>query len=177
MVAETKEEIRGILRRVRQVEPGKDDDFAINQQDAIAGFFDAFRITLGSFGLFVTLLSLFVGGIGIMNIMFVSVVERTKEIGVRKALGAKRRTILVQFLIEAASLTLGAGLVGLAIAWPITWWLSDVARKNDSMFTAEMSWWIVALALGISVLTGVVAGFIPAWRASRLDPVDALRSE
>ncbi len=177
MVAETKEEIRGILRRVRQVEPGRDDDFAINQQDAVAGFFDGFRLTLGSFGLFVTLLSLFVGGIGIMNIMFVSVVERTKEIGVRKALGAKRRTILIQFLIEAATLTLGAGLVGLAIAWPITWWIADVARRNDSMFTAEMSWWIVVLALGISVLTGVISGFVPAWRASRLDPVDALRSE
>lgn len=177
MVAETKEEIRGIMRRVRQVEPGKEDDFAINQQDAVAGFFDGFRITLGSFGLFVTLLSLFVGGIGIMNIMFVSVVERTREIGVRKALGAKRRTILVQFLIEAATITLGAGLVGLAIAWPITLWISDVARRNDSMFTAEMSWWIVALALGLSVITGVVSGFIPAWRASRLDPVEALRSE
>ena len=177
MVLETKEEIRGILRRVRQVEPGRDDDFAINQQDAVAGFFDTFRVTLGSFGLFVTLLSLFVGGIGIMNIMFVSVVERTKEIGVRKALGAKRRTVLVQFLIEAASLTLAAGLLGLAIAWPITWWIADVARRNDSLFTAEMSGWIVALALGLSVLTGVVAGFIPAWRASRMDPVDALRSE
>jgi putative ABC transport system permease protein len=177
LVLETKEEIRGIMRRLRRVEPGRPDDFAINQQDAITGFFGTFRITLGSFGLFVTLLSLFVGGIGIMNIMFVSVVERTKEIGIRKALGAKRRTILIQFLIEAASITLGAGLIGLAIAWPITWWLSEVARKNDSMFTAEMSWWIVVLALGISVLTGVIAGFIPAWRASRMDPVDALRSE
>ena len=177
LVLEAKEEIRGIMRRLRRVEPGKDDDFAINQQDAIAGFFAAFRITLGSFGLFVTLLSLFVGGIGIMNIMFVSVVERTKEIGVRKALGAKRRTILIQFLIEAASITLGAGLIGLAIAWPITWWLSDLARKNDSLFTAEMSWWIVVLALALSVLTGMVAGFIPAWRASRMNPVDALRSE
>lgn len=177
LVPETLEEIRGIMRRVRQVEPGKADDFAINQQDAILGFFDGFRLTLGSFGLFVTLLSLFVGGIGIMNIMFVSVVERTKEIGVRKALGAKRRTIMVQFLIEAASLTLGAGLVGLLIAWPITWWISDVARRNDSMFTAEMSWWIIVLALGVSVLTGVIAGALPAWRASRLDPVDALRSE
>ncbi len=177
LVLETKEEIRGILRRVRQVAPGKDDDFAINQQDAITGFFDAFRLTLGSFGLFVTLLSLFVGGIGIMNIMFVSVVERTKEIGVRKALGAKQRTILIQFLIEAATLTLGAGLIGLAIAWPITLWISEVARQNDSMFTAEMSGWIIALALGLSVLTGVVSGFIPAWRASRLDPVEALRAE
>ena len=177
MVEETKEEIRGILRRVRQVEPGKEDDFAINQQDAVLSFFDGFRIMLGSFGLFVTLLSLFVGGIGIMNIMFVSVVERTKEIGVRKALGAKRRTILVQFLIEAATITLGAGLVGLLIAWPITLWIAEVARQKGSLFTAEMSWWIVLLAIGLSVLTGMVSGFIPAWRASRLDPVDALRSE
>jgi len=176
-VAETKEEIRSIMRRVRRVDPGKPDDFAINQQDAIASVFDTFRLTLGTFGLFVTLLSLFVGGIGIMNIMFVSVVERTREIGVRKALGAKRRTILIQFLIEAATITFGAGLIGLAIAWPITLWIAAIARQSDSLFTAVMSWWIVALALGLSVLTGVIAGFIPAFRASRMNPVDALRSE
>ena len=132
---------------------------------------------LGTFGFFVTGLSLFVGGIGIMNILFVSVAERTKEIGIRKALGAKRRSILTQFLMEAAGITLLAGLIGVGLAWPISWKIGEIARDNGSVFEARLSWWIVALALFVSAATGVVAGFIPAWRASRMDPVDALRSE
>lgn len=132
---------------------------------------------MGTFGFFVTGLSLFVGGIGIMNILFVSVAERTKEIGIRKALGAKRRSILTQFLMEAAGITLLAGLIGVGLAWPISWKIGEIARANGSVFEAQMSWWIVALALFVSAATGMVAGFIPAWRASRMDPVDALRSE
>lgn len=177
MVPDMIEEARSIFRRIRRIEPGRPDDFAINQQEAITSFFAGFKTTLASFGFFVTGLSLFVGGIGIMNIMFVSVAERTKEIGVRKALGAKRRTILVQFLLEAATITLFAGLIGIGIAWPISWKIGEMAREAGSVFEAQMSWWIVALALGVSATTGVVAGFIPAWRASRMDPVDALRSE
>ena len=112
-----------------------------------------------------------------MNIMFVSVAERTKEIGVRKALGAKRRTILIQFLMEAAAITLFAGLIGIGLAWPISWKIGAMAREAGSVFEAQMSWWIVASALIVSAGTGMIAGFIPAWRASRMDPVDALRSE
>ncbi len=169
---ETIEEARSILRRLRKVPPGKPDDFAINQQDVFVQFFLAFGGTIGLVGLFITGLSLIVGGIGIMNIMFVSVTERTKEIGIRKALGAKKRSILTQFLIEAATITLGAGLLAIGIAWPAT-----IAINRYTSFAAEMSWWIVAIALTVSVLTGVVAGFIPALRAARMDPVDALRSE
>jgi len=169
---ETIEEVRSILRRIRRVEPGRPDDFAINQQDVFVKFFMVFGGTIALVGFFITGLSLIVGGIGIMNIMFVSVAERTKEIGVRKALGAKRRTILVQFLIEAATITLGAGLLGLGIAWPVTW-----AIDRFTSFAAQMSWWIVAVALFVSVATGVVAGFIPALRASRMNPVDALRAD
>jgi putative ABC transport system permease protein len=105
-----------------------------------------------------------------MNIMFVSVAERTREIGIRKAIGAKRRTILVQFLVEAATITLGAGILGLLIAWPIT-------LVIDHYMAASMPWWLVGIALVVSVLTGVVSGFLPAWRAARMDPVEALRSE
>jgi putative ABC transport system permease protein len=112
-----------------------------------------------------------------MNILFVSVTERTKEIGIRKALGAKRRSILTQFLMEAAGITFLAGLIGVGIAWPISWKIGEIARANGSVFEARMSWWIVALALFVSAATGMVAGFIPAWRASRMNPVDALRSE
>jgi putative ABC transport system permease protein len=169
---ETIEEVRSILRRIRKIPPGKPDDFAINQQDVFVQFFLAFGGTIGLVGLFITGLSLIVGGIGIMNIMFVSVTERTKEIGIRKALGAKKRSILTQFLIEAATITLGAGLLAIGIAWPAT-----IAINRYTAFAAEMSWWIVAVALTVSVLTGIVAGFIPALRAARMDPVDALRSE
>ena len=177
LLPEMRDEARSIFRRIRKIEPGRPDDFAINQQEAITSFFSGFKATLASFGFFVTGLSLFVGGIGIMNIMFVSVAERTKEIGVRKALGAKRRTILIQFLMEAAAITLFAGLIGIGLAWPISWKIGAMAREAGSVFEAQMSWWIVASALIVSAGTGMIAGFIPAWRASRMDPVEALRSE
>ena len=125
---------------------------------------------LASAGLFITGLSLFVGGIGIMNIMFVTVAERTREIGIRKAIGAKRRAILTQFLIEAALICLLGGLIGLAIAYPIT-------LVMDRFMPAVLSASLVGIALLVSVTTGVIAGFLPAWRASKLNPVDALRAE
>src|SRR5262249_28622865 len=117
---EAKEELRGAMRKIRRVPPNEPDDFAINQQDQFVKMFHRVRGTIAAVGIFITGLSLFVGGIGIMNIMFVSVAERTREIGIRKAIGAKRRNILIQFLIEAASICLLGGLIGLAIAWPMT---------------------------------------------------------
>jgi putative ABC transport system permease protein len=167
---EAREELTGIMRKLRRVPPDAPDDFAINQQEAIVAFFNRVGGTIALVALFITSLSLFVGGIGIMNIMFVSVAERTREIGIRKAIGAKRRTILVQFLVEAASITLGAGLVGILIAWPLT-------LVIDQFLAATMPWWLVGLALLISTATGVVSGFLPAWRAAGMDPVDALRAE
>jgi putative ABC transport system permease protein len=117
-------------------------------------------------------LSLFVGGIGIMNIMFVSVAERTREIGVRKAIGAKRRTILLQFLIEAASICLIGGLVGLAITEVITLVVGKLVPVP-----VRLSFSVMGLAILVSLLTGVTSGFFPAWRAARMDPVEALRNE
>ena len=169
-IDDAKEEIRGIMRKLRRVPPDMPDDFAINQQDALITFFNAVGGTIAAVGLFISGLSLFVGGIGIMNIMFVSVAERTKEIGIRKAIGAKRRTIMVQFLVEAATITLGAGMLGLLIAWPLT-------LVVDRFLAASMPWWLVAVALLVSILTGLVSGFLPAWRAARMDPVDALRAD
>lgn len=167
---DVREEVRGVLRKLRRLAPGQDDDFAINEQDQFLRTFNRVAAIIGAGGLFITGLSLFVGGIGIMNIMFVSVAERTKEIGIRKAIGAKRRTILAQFLVEAAMICLMGGLIGLAIAWPATWLLSKA-------MPATLSWPVAGLALLVSALVGVLAGFLPAWRAARLDPVDALRSE
>ena len=170
LMEQAREELTGIMRKLRRVPPDAPDDFAINQQEAIVAFFNRVGGTIALVALFITSLSLFVGGIGIMNIMFVSVAERTREIGIRKAIGAKRRTILVQFLVEAASITLGAGLVGILIAWPLT-------LVIDQFLAATMPWWLVGLALLISTATGVVSGFLPAWRAAGMDPVDALRAE
>ncbi|MBC8002824.1 MAG: ABC transporter permease [Opitutaceae bacterium] len=167
---ESKEELRGVMRKIRGVRPGAEDDFAINQQDNFIQSFNRVAGTIATVGLFITGLSLFVGGIGIMNIMFVSVAERTKEIGVRKAIGAKKRTILLQFLIEAASICLFGGLIALAIAWPMTLVISK-------FMPSTMSFKMVGLALLVSLLTGVISGFLPAWRAARMKPVDALRNE
>ncbi len=167
---DAREELRGVMRRVRGLAPGQADDFAINQQDQFVEMFHKVAGTIAAVGLFITGLSLFVGGIGIMNIMFVSVAERTKEIGIRKAIGAKRRTILLQFLIESATICLLGGLVGLAIAWPVTLII-------ERFLPATMSLTIVGIALLVSLVTGVLSGFFPAWRAARMNPVDALRNE
>ena len=124
-------------------------------------------------GLFITGLALFVGAIGIMNITFVSVRERTREIGTRKALGARRRTILLQFLIEAVSICLLGGFAGLVFSWLL---FQGVGAAFPS-FPIEFSINLVLVGLVVSVATGVVSGFAPAWSASRLDPVTALRYE
>ncbi|HEY3761288.1 MAG TPA: ABC transporter permease [Verrucomicrobiae bacterium] len=165
-----KEELRGILRRARHLPPDAPDNFSIDQQDEFLKVFHQVAGTLAVIGLFITGLSLFVGGIGIMNIMFVSVAERTREIGVRKAIGAKRRTILIQFLIEAACICLIGGIIALLIAWPATL----LVRKA---MPATMSPLVVCVSLFFSAATGLAAGVFPAWRAARMNPVDALRNE
>ena len=167
---QAKDELHSVMRRIRRLAPADPDDFAINQQEQILEMVHKVTAIIGGIGLFITGLSLFVGGIGIMNIMFVSVAERTREIGIRKAIGAKRRTILLQFLLEAATICLIGGAIGLGIAWPLTLLLQQY-------MPVSLSPTVVSLALLVSLVTGVLSGFVPAWRAARMNPVDALRNE
>jgi putative ABC transport system permease protein len=170
MMEDAKIELEGIMRNVRRLEPGTPNDFNINQQEILTETFGPISLTISVIGLFVTGLSLFVGGIGIMNIMFVSVTERTKEIGIRKAIGAKRRTILAQFLAESALLCLLGGLAGLAAAYPLS-------LVIDQFLPTAMPLSVVFIAILISLAVGVVSGFLPAYRAATMDPVEALRYE
>lgn len=172
-LAAAKDELTGAMRRVRAQLPGERDNFSINEQEAFKAQLDPVKSSIATIGFVITGLALFVGAIGIMNITFVSVKERTKEIGTRKALGARRRSILLQFLIEAVSISLIGGLVGLAL----TMVLVQVAAQAFPSFPVSISFGIVALAVGTSVFAGVAAGFVPALGASRLDPVVALRYE
>ncbi len=167
---DAREELRGAMRKVRRLPPNAEDDFAINSQESYLDLFNRVGGKIAAVGLFITGLALFVGGIGIMNIMFVTVAERTHEIGIRKAIGAPQRAILVQFLIEAACISLLGGLIALSMAWPATLLLR-------LLIPASMSVPTVLLALVVSLLTGIVSGFVPALRAAKMKPVDALRYE
>jgi putative ABC transport system permease protein len=172
-LAEAKSELTGLMRRIRALAPEKKDDFNVNEQQAFKSTLDPVKNSIAIAGLFITGLSLFVGAIGIMNITFVSVKERTKEIGTRKALGARRRTILLQFLIESTALCILGGLIGLMFAYALCFAIGAAFPS----FPVQFSLGLVLIGMFVSVFTGLISGFAPAWSASRLDPVTALRYE
>jgi putative ABC transport system permease protein len=163
--------VMGEMRKIRGLRPAEKDNFSINKLDTLVGTFNNVMSVVLMVGLLVTGISLFVGGVGVMNIMFVSVTERTKEIGIRKAIGAKPHSILSQFLFEAASICLGGGIIGVLIAAGLS------ALINATMMPATLSLPITMIALGVSVAVGVLSGLMPALRGARLDPVEALRYE
>ncbi len=171
-----KEEVTSILRQRHNIREGKDDDFTIiDLQEILSSMrqvLGIMQVFLGSVGA----ISLLVGGIGIMNIMLVSVTERTREIGIRKAVGAKRRDILRQFLVEASMLSLTGGIIGLTIAALGTWAITGV-QLGPYPVKAPMSPDIVIIAISVAIFIGLASGIYPAYRAAGLDPIESLRHE
>jgi putative ABC transport system permease protein len=164
--------ITSLLRNRHQISTVTANDFNIMSTEEIAS---TLTETIGTMTLLlgaIAAISLLVGGIGVMNIMLVSVLERTREIGIRKALGARERDIWGQFLIEAAFLTLAGGIVGVAAGWGVSYIINQIGLVT-TLVTPD----IVVLAVSVSVAIGLFFGFYPAWSASRLNPIEALRSE
>jgi putative ABC transport system permease protein len=172
LIEKTRQEIISLLRRRRNVGPSDENDFSINTAEQLLKTYR--NITSGVFGLMigVTVLSLVVGGIGIMNIMLVSVSERTREIGIRRAVGAKRKDILRQFLIEAIVLSCVGGVIGMFLGFILAWLVSQVVN-----LPAAVTWWSILLGFGFSVLVGIFFGWYPASRAASMDLVQSLHCE
>jgi len=166
------EEITNLLRDRHRLAPGLDDDFRITSIQEISEAITATTGTLTALLGAIAAISLVVGGIGVMNIMLVSVLERTREIGIRKALGAKERDIWGQFLIEATLISLAGGIIGTALGWVVSFIVT-----STGIVTTVVSADIIVLAVSVAVGIGLFFGFYPAWRASRLNPIEALRYE
>lgn len=167
---ETKAEAIGVMRKIRGLSYDQEDDFSVNQQEGLTDSYDSIVGVIQIAGLFITGLSLFVGAIGIMNIMFVSVRERTKEIGLRKAIGAKKRTILSQFLLESSLICLVGGFFGLLAAILLSMLINQFIPTSIQVDA-------VIIAIVVSLITGLVSGLAPAYTAAKMDPVEALRYE
>lgn len=167
---QARDQVEDMLRVRRQVDFGKPNNFSTATADSIIEQFQSITAGVALAMIVISSIGLLIGGIGVMNIMLVSVTERTREIGIRKALGAKQSDIMIQFLIEAGTLTGFGGLLGLAIGWGLTLLISLV-------FPSYVPWWAPPLGFFASVGIGLIFGLFPAWKAARLDPIESLRYE
>jgi putative ABC transport system permease protein len=167
------QDIENILRQRRGVKFGEPNNFDVKTADSFIAQFDGILGGVGAAAIAISMLGLLVGGVGVMNIMLVSVTERTKEIGIRKAIGATKGAIVLQFLLEAMTLTSFGGIIGITLAIGI----SKLLMLIMPSLPALIEYWAIGFAFGISVLIGLVFGVFPALRASRLDPIECLRYE
>lgn len=176
-VDELKYELRGVMRSIRRLSPYAEDNFAINQVSVFTDGIASIFVFINFAGLFIGFFSIIVGGFGIANIMFVAVKERTYIIGIKKAIGAKRIYILLEFLLEAVVLCLIGGVIGLLVVIglieTLQYFITNIAHNDFKFYITAYN---LILGVSISVIVGVVAGFIPAWSASKMRPVDAIRS-
>jgi len=172
-IERAKEQIKKVLRQRHKIRAGQQDDFQVQAQREFVTQFAQFQIIAGVVLWSIAGISLVVGGIGIMNIMLVAVTERTREIGVRMAMGAQRSDVLNQFLVEASIVSLLGGAAGVLTGWGLARTIEKITRVMETITTSGA----VMMALGMATVVGIISGIYPAWKASRLDPVEALRYE
>jgi putative ABC transport system permease protein len=170
MIPDGEYEVIGAMRQIRGLDPLDDNDFAINQSALFEQEFNSMKMVIYGIGIFLTGLALFVGGIGVMNIMFVSVKERTREIGIRKAVGAKSWEILLQFLMESIVMCILGGIIGVILSIGVT-------QLINQIFIAYMDWTTVVNAILICTFVGLLFGYLPSSRAAKSDPIESLRYE
>jgi putative ABC transport system permease protein len=168
-IDEMVDELTGIMRSIRKLKPMQEDDFALNTMSMLSNAFDQLLVTLNIAGLIIGGFAILVGGFGIANIMFVSVRERTRIIGIQKAIGARNAFILFEFLFEAVALSLMGGIFGLILIF-----LGTLIANSMMDFKIVLGLNNISIGLAISAVIGIIAGFAPAWRASRLSPVVAI---
>jgi putative ABC transport system permease protein len=169
--ADLKDELTGVMRSLRRLKPGEENNFSLNEVSVLSGPMESVFGVIGTVGWIIGAFSILVGGFGIANIMFVSVRERTSQIGIQKSLGAKSWFILMQFLAESVVLCLFGGIIGLLLDWVLV-----LIANRFIDFGFVLSFNNISLGLTISILIGIISGFIPAYSAAQLDPVEAIRS-
>ncbi len=172
-IEKAKEETKKLLRQRHKIRAGQQDDFQVQAQKEFVQQFATFQTIIGIVLGSIAGISLAVGGIGIMNIMLVAVTERTREIGVRMAMGAQRGDVMWQFLVEASIVSFLGGALGVLVGWGLATTIENLTRVFETITTA----WAIGMALAMATSVGIVSGIYPAWKASRLDPVEALRYE